>query len=204
MLKTTKSFEDLVINQNITEYVSASIAKLRYEGEVRLEDSLYAAEKALVSEARKSICNSLLNNNELIAYIEVKFNLMTSDFDSMLDNIDWLGLGLRLHGNSFSGYVLKTKEFNLCNGFDHTLLEEVENSLNIIYTYFKDRHLDSNSLIIRSLKDNVVKNLKHCTNLNEYVNIYNDVLDEESASDMGYIKYCVVLKDTVCVELPVV
>ena len=76
MLKTTKSFEDLVINHNITEYVSASIAKLRYEGETRLEDSLYAAEKALVSEARKSICNSLLNNNGLIAYIEIKFNLM--------------------------------------------------------------------------------------------------------------------------------
>ena len=202
MLKTAKSFEDLVINHNITEYVSASIAKLRYEGEVRLEDSLYAAEKALVSEARKSICNSLLNNNGLIANIEIKFNLMTSYFYSRLDDIN--RTGVHLHGDSFSGYVLTTKEFNLCNGLDRALLEEVENRLNTICTYFKDRNLDRSYLIIRSLKDNVVKNLKHCTNLNEYVNIYNDVLDEESASDMGYIKYYVVLKDTVCVELPVV
>ena len=200
MLKTTKSFEDLVINHNITEYVSASIAKLRYEGEIRLEDSLYAAEKALVSEAIKSICNSLLNNNGLIANIEIKFNLMTIDFDSRLDDINLLGV--RLHGDCFGGYVLTTKEFNLCNGFDHTLLEEVENSLNILYTYFKDRHLDNSSLIIRSLKDNVVKNLKHCTNLNEYVNIYNDVLDEEDANDTSYIKYCVVLKDVCSVTLP--
>ena len=69
------------------------------------------------SEARKSVCNSLLNNNGLIAYIEIKFNLMTIDFDSRLDDID--RLGVRLHGDSFSGYVLTTKEFNLCNGFDH-------------------------------------------------------------------------------------